>query len=140
MVSAPWTPTDFPEAAALACFTALSMPFGHEVDRRVGSRPSDGDVVGKYECRSPSVITAPALRHVEGASTGEHGTKTGRETAKVLGARLGHLECHGVRPSCVDFDVPRVEVPVEHFGHAIVEVCDVAVERHGHDCDDLGHC
>ena len=26
MVSAPWTPTDFPAAAALACFTALSMP------------------------------------------------------------------------------------------------------------------
>jgi hypothetical protein len=26
MVSAPWTPTDFPAAAALAWFTALSMP------------------------------------------------------------------------------------------------------------------
>jgi hypothetical protein len=26
MVSAPWTPTDFPAAAAWAWFTALSMP------------------------------------------------------------------------------------------------------------------
>ena len=26
MVSAPWTPTDFPAAAALAWLTALSMP------------------------------------------------------------------------------------------------------------------
>src|SRR3954453_20562855 len=34
---------------------------GHEVDSRVGSRPSGGDVVGKDECRPPSVISAPAL-------------------------------------------------------------------------------
>jgi len=101
---------------------------GHEVDRRVGSRPSGGDVVGKYECRSPSVISAPALGDVERASTGEHGAKFGPETAKVLGARPGHLERHGVRPSGVEFDVPRSGVPVEHFGHAIVEVGDVAVE------------
>ena len=100
---------------------------GHEVDSRVGSRPSGGDVVGKYECWSPSVISAPALGDVERASPGEHGTKSGRETAKVLGARLGHLECHGVRASGVDLDVPRREVPVEHFGHAVVEVGDVAV-------------
>ena len=58
----------------------------------------------------------------------------------MLGARPGHLERHGVRPSGVEFDVPRVEVPVEHFGHAIVEVGDVAVERHGHECDNLRHC
>src|SRR5438552_13649891 len=31
---------------------------GHEVYSRVGSRPSGGDAVGKYECRSPSVISA----------------------------------------------------------------------------------
>jgi len=109
---------------------------GHELDRRVGPRPSGGDVVGQYECWSPSVISAPSLGDVESPSTGEHGTKSGRETAKVLGARPGHLERHGVRPSGMDFDVPRVEVPVEDLGHAIVEVCDVAVERHGHDCDN----
>jgi len=112
----------------------------HEVYSRVGSRPSGGDVVGKHECWSPSVVSAPALGDVEGASAGEHGTKSGRETAKVLGARPGHLERHGVRPSGVDFDVARGEVPVEHFGHTIVEVGDVAVERHGHDCDNLRHC
>src|SRR3954463_4642202 len=78
---------------------------GHEVDSRVGSRPSGRDVVGKDECWSPSVISAPALCDVESTSTGEHGTKSGRETAKVLGARPGHLERHGVRPSGVDFDV-----------------------------------
>src|SRR5215204_4324498 len=43
---------------------------GHEVDSRVGSRPSGGDVVGKYECWSPSVISVPALGDVESASTG----------------------------------------------------------------------
>ena len=99
---------------------------GHEVDSRVGPRPSGGDVVGKYECWSPSVISVPAVGDLESASTGEHGTKSGRQTAKVLGARPGHLERHGVRPFGVDFDVPRVEVPVEHFGHAVVEVGDVA--------------
>ena len=51
---------------------------GHEVDGRVGSRPSGGDVVGQDECRSPRVISAPALGDVERASTGEHGTKFGR--------------------------------------------------------------
>src|SRR4029077_689671 len=34
---------------------------GHEVDTRVGSRPSGGDVMGEDECGSPSVISAPAL-------------------------------------------------------------------------------
>ena len=113
---------------------------GHEVDRRVGSRPSGGDVVGKDECWSPSVISSPALGDVERASTGEHGTKFGPETAKVLGARPGHLERHGVRPSGVDFDVARADIPVKYFGHAVVAVGDVAVERHGHDCDKLRHC
>src|SRR4029077_13071570 len=75
---------------------------GHEVHSRVGSRPSGGDVVGQYECGSPGVIASPALGGVESASTGEHGTKPGGETAKVLGARPGHLECHGVRPSSVE--------------------------------------
>ena len=65
---------------------------------------SGGDAVGKYECWSPSVVSAPAVGNVEGASTGEHGTKFGPETAKVLGARPGHLERHGVRPSGAEFD------------------------------------
>ena len=86
------------------------------------------------------MISAPALGDVESASTGEHGTKSGREAAEVLGARLGHLERHRVRPAGVDFDVSRGEVPAEHFGHAIVEVGDVAVERHRHDCDKVRHC
>jgi hypothetical protein len=46
----------------------------------------------------------------------------------VLGARPGHLERHGVRPSGVEFDIPRTGLPVEHFGHAIVAVGNVAVE------------
>lgn len=75
-------------------------------------------MVGKDECWSPSVISAPALGDIESASTGEHGTKYGRETAEVFGARPGHLERHGVRPSGVDFDVPRGEVH-----------CDVLFER-----------
>ena len=61
---------------------------GHEVDSRVGSRPSGGDVVGKHECRSPGVVSAPTFGFIEGASAGEHGTKFGYETVKVVGARL----------------------------------------------------
>jgi hypothetical protein len=53
----------------------------HESDSRVGSRPSGGDVVGKYECRSPGVISVPAVGDVESASTREHGAKLGPETA-----------------------------------------------------------
>src|SRR4030095_8698646 len=41
---------------------------GHEVDSRVGSRPSVGDLVGKYECRSPSMISVPAVGDLERAS------------------------------------------------------------------------
>src|SRR3954470_13285460 len=112
---------------------------GDELDCRVGSRPSGRDVVGKDECWSPSVVSAPPLGDVESASTGEYGTKFGPETAKVLGTRCRHLERHGVRTSGVELDLPRVEVPVEYFGHAIVAIGDVAVERHGHDCDNLRH-
>src|SRR5215213_5595326 len=99
--------------------------------------PSVGDVVGKDECWSPGVISAPASGNFEGASAGEHGTEFGRETPNVLSARPGHLERHGVRSSGVDFDLSRGEIPVKHFGHAIAEVGDVAVERHGHDGDNL---
>jgi hypothetical protein len=44
---------------------------GHELHSRVGSRPSGGDVVGKYECWSPSLISVPAMGDVESASTGQ---------------------------------------------------------------------
>jgi hypothetical protein len=132
-------PNGLPGGGGFGLVHGVFDAVSHEVDSRVGSRPSGGDVVGKDECWSPSVISAPALGNVESASTGEHGTKSGRETTEVLGARPGHLERHGVRTSGVDFDVPRGEVPVEHFGDAIVEVGDVAIERHGHDCDNLRH-
>ena len=85
------------------------------------------------------MISAPALGDVERASPGEHRTKSGRETANVLCARPGHLERHGMRTRGVDFDVSRVEVPVEHFGHAVAPVGNVSVERHGHDRDNFRH-
>jgi hypothetical protein len=40
MVSAPWTPTDFPAAAPLAWFTALSMCDVFAATRRTRRRPS----------------------------------------------------------------------------------------------------
>src|SRR5512146_2274159 len=129
-------PNGLPGGGGLGLVDGAFDAVGDEMDGRVGARPSGGDVVGQHECRSPRVIAAPAMGDVERASTGEHGTKFGREAAKVLGARLGNLERHGVRPSGVDFDVSGVEVPVEDFGHAVIEVGDVAVERHGHDCHD----
>src|SRR6201999_854926 len=61
------------------------------------------------------------------------------ETTKVLGARLGHLEGHRVRPAGLELDIPRVEVPVEDFPHPVVGVGDETVERHGHDGYELGH-
>ncbi len=76
------------------CFRLVHGAFdavGHEVDSRVGSRPSGGDVVGQYECWSPSVISAPAVGDLESASPGERGPELGPETAKVFGARPGHL-------------------------------------------------
>ena len=71
---------------------------GHELDSRVGSRPSSGDLVGKDECRSPSVISAPAFCDFERASTGEHGTQSGRETAKVLALGSDILSVMGSDP------------------------------------------
>ena len=42
---------------------------------------------------------------------------------------------------CLAFERYRdSQALLEHFGHAIVEVGDVSVERHGHDCDNLRHC
>jgi hypothetical protein len=48
-------------------------------------------VVGEHECRSPGVVSAPSFGFIEGASAGEHGTKFGYETVKVVGARLRPL-------------------------------------------------
>lgn len=115
------------------CFGLFDGGFdtvGDKVHSRVGSWPSVGNVVGEYECRSPGVVSTPSMGDVEGAPAGEHGTKFGRETAKVVGARPGDAERHRVRSSGADFNVARGEVPIEHFGHAIVEVRYVAVERH----------
>ena len=88
-------PHGFPGGGGLGLIHGAFDAVGHEVDSRVGSRPSGGDVVGQYECWSPHVISVPAMGDVERASTGEHGAKSRGETAKVLRARPGHLE----RPS-----------------------------------------
>ena len=81
-------PNGLPGSGGLGLVHGAFDAVGHEVDSRVGSRPSVGDVVGKDECRSPGVISAPAVGDFEGASTGEHGAKSGCETANVLGTRL----------------------------------------------------
>lgn len=48
---------------------------GHEVDSRIGSRPSGGDLVGQYECRPPSVMAIPAMGDVgNSASSGRRGS------------------------------------------------------------------
>src|SRR5829696_384624 len=67
---------------------------GHEVDGRAGTWPSGGNLVGQHEGRSPGVIPAPTVGHLEGASAGEHGAQLRRQTTNVLGARRGHLERH----------------------------------------------
>src|SRR5215203_3685753 len=39
----------------------------------------------------------------------------------------------------MEFDVARIHVPIKNFVNTVVEVCDVAIERHGHDCDNFRH-
>ena len=67
-------PNGLPGGSGLGLVHGAFDAVGHEVDSRVGSRPSGGDVVGSYERWSPSVISVPAVGDVESASTGEHGT------------------------------------------------------------------
>jgi len=38
------------------------------------------------------------------------------------------MERHGVGSTGADFDVAGREIPVEHFGNAVVEIGDVAVQ------------
>ena len=80
-------PNGFPGGGGFGLLHGACDAVGHEVDRRVGSRPSGGDLVGHYECWSPGVISVPAMGDLKRPATGEHGTKFGPETAKVLGAR-----------------------------------------------------
>jgi len=68
-------PNRLPDGGGFGLVHGAFDAVGHEVNSRVGPRPSGGDVVSKYECWSPSVISAPALGDVESASTGEHGPK-----------------------------------------------------------------
>ena len=56
-----------------------------------------------------------------------HGAEFGNETVKVVCAGPRHAKCHGVGSSNGDFNVAG-EIPVRHFGDAIFEVGDVAVE------------
>lgn len=88
--------------------------------------------MSEHEGRSPSVVAAPPLGFVKSAPAGEHGAELGNEAVQVAGAGLGHAKRHGVRSSEGDFHVAR-GVPVKHFGHAVVEVGNEAVERHRHD-------
>jgi hypothetical protein len=97
MVSAPWTPTDFPAAAALACFTALSMPSVTKWTVELG-RGHPAGCGGSVRMPVPKRDFRPSLGDVERASTGEHGTKFGPETAKVLGARPDTLNVIGSDP------------------------------------------
>jgi hypothetical protein len=59
-------PNGFPSGGGFGLAHGAFDAVGHELDSRVGSRPSSGDVVGKYECGSPSVISVPAMGDVEG--------------------------------------------------------------------------
>src|SRR5215510_5181144 len=92
-----------PAGGGLGLVHGACDAIGHEMDSRVGSRPSGGNLVSKYECWSPRVISVPAVGDLERTPTGQHGTKFGPEIAKVLGARFGHLERHRVRPAGVEF-------------------------------------
>ena len=116
-------PNGFPRGGGFGLVHGAFDAVGHEMDSRVGSRPSGGDVVGKYERWSPGVVSAPSLGFIEGASAGEHGTKFGYETVKVVGAP-DTLNVMGSDPPVWISTSPEVS-PVEHFGHAIVEVGDV---------------
>src|SRR5262245_11428088 len=79
-------PNGLPGRGGFGLLHGAFDPVGHEVNSRIGSRPSVGDVVGHYERGSPRVISVPAMGLVKRASTREHGSEFGPETAKVFGA------------------------------------------------------
>src|SRR3954469_14903654 len=54
-------PDGFPRGGGLRLVPGAFDAVGHEVDSRLGSRPSSGDVVGQHKRWSPRVISAPAL-------------------------------------------------------------------------------
>ena len=105
----------------------------YEVDCRVRPRPSVRYLVGQHERWPPRMVTAPAMGLVEGVSTGEDSTQFGPQSADALRARFGELERHGIRASCAELDIPRTEVPSEHFIHAIVAVGNEAVQGCRHE-------
>ena len=54
-------PNGLPAGGGLGLAHGAFDAISHEVDSRVGSRPSGGDGVGQDECGPPGVISAPAL-------------------------------------------------------------------------------
>jgi hypothetical protein len=75
MVSAPWTATDFSGAAALAWFTALSMPSVTNCTVELGRGHPAGMSWVSTNAGPPIIISIPVTGDVESTSTGEHGTK-----------------------------------------------------------------
>src|SRR6476660_5247432 len=57
-------PHGLPGGGGLGLLHGAFDAVGHEVDRRVGARPSGGDLVGQDECWPPGVIAAPAFGDV----------------------------------------------------------------------------
>lgn len=89
---------------------------GHEVDRRAGSRPSGGDVVGKDECWPPSVISAPALRTAFGDRELSSGSV--QLTIRVVGLTIQLFEQR-------DLESPRgIQAGVERIPRGKSGRCD----------------
>ena len=70
-------PDGLPGGCGSGLFHGAFEAVGHEVDGRIGSRPSGGDAVSEDERWSPGVISAPALGDVERVSPGQHGAQSG---------------------------------------------------------------
>ncbi len=113
--------------------------FRDEVHRGVEPRPAIRDMMGQYKGRPPRMIPAPALRLLKSPPPRQHRPEFADEPMQMISTRLRHMKGHGVVSTIVDGDITRGEIPVEDFVHAIFRCGDKAVERHGHESNELGH-
>ena len=119
------------------CHSAFQA-FGHEMDGRARAGPTIRHVVSDDECwYSPRVLAAPAVGQVEGAAAGEHRTDLTHQGPQVPGAGRGDVKCE-VRTGIGHVNIAR-RIPGEDFRDTVVGISDETVERHGHDCNHLGH-
>ena len=126
------TPMSLPRGRLARLGDRALEAVGDEVDRAV-ARPVGGRLVGEDEDgHAHRVAAAPALREVEVAAAADERADGLEGLAEQLGA--GSPRC-GTGPTSVS----PLEEPLGEAADVVVRRRDVAVERHRHVGDQLGH-